>query len=256
MNPFLIFWRAGRDLFDELFVMIGINLLWALMCCPLLVLAIVALLNEAPIIAAGAMLLNVLLVGPASAGLFVVAERVIEGRVAPVSLFFEGMRTHRVTAWQVYGIWTAGLITLLFNLAFYLTQSAALGGFATFLIALFAYLTLAWITMLIYLGPLIVLQQERRLRLLWRNAAIMTFGRPVFTLVTAILMGLIIALSVIVIILPLLLTFAMLALWGMRAAQAQIASDEERRRLREQGDTVVETPTAERGRAGQVRPRK
>jgi uncharacterized membrane protein YesL len=253
MNPFLIFWRAGRDLFDELFLMIGINLIWAVMCCPLIVLAVYLFGNEAPIIAAIALIINVILVGPASAGLLTVAERIIEGRVAPYSLFFEGMRTHRVLAWQVYGIWTVGLVTLFFNIAFYMQLGGPLG---TFLIALFVYITIAWATLLIYLGPLIILQQQRSLRLMWRNALIMSFGKPVFTIVTAILMALIIALSIFVIILPLLLTFAMLALWGMRATQAQIAFDEERKRRREEGETITETPSSERGRSGQVRPRK
>lgn len=84
----------------------------------------------------------------------------------------------------------------------------------------------------------------------------MTFGRPLFTIATAILMALIIVLSIFVVILPLILTFSMLTLWSMRATLAQIASEEERRLRREQGDVIAETPTAERGRSGQVRSRK
>ena len=253
MNSLLIFWRAGRDLFDELFLMIGVNVIWALMCCPLIVAAVFLFGNGIPILAAVALILNALLMGPASAGLLAVAERIIEGRVAPLSLFFEGMRTHWVLSWQVYGIWMVGFVTLLFNVAFYLQIG---GGFGTFLIVLFVYLTATWSMLLMYLGPLMLLQEQRGLWLLWRNALIMTFGRPFFTIATAIMMALIIALSVFVVILPLIMTFSMLAIWSMRATLAQIASEEERRRRREEGDVIAETPTAERGRGGQIRPRK
>ncbi len=253
MNPFLIFWRAGRDLFDELFLMIGVNVIWAVMSCPLIVVAVFFFGNSLPIVAAIALILNVLLMGPASAGLLAVAERVIEGRVAPLSLFFEGLRAHYVLSWQVYGIWMFGFVTLLFNVAFYFQVGGWLG---TFLIVIFVYLTATWSMLLIYLGPLMVLQEQRGLWLMWRNALIMTFGRPLFTIATAILMALIIVLSIFVVILPLILTFSMLTLWSMRATLAQIASEEERRLRREQGDVIAETPTAERGRSGQVRSRK
>lgn len=252
MNPFIVCWRAARDLFDELFLMIGINVIWLLIAGPLMALAIFFALNGLALPAAIVLVVNVLLFGPANAGMVVVSQRIVEGRVASVRLFFEGFRTWSRQAWQVYGIWTLGFVTLAFNLAFY-TQIG--GGLGLGLTILVGYLTITWFMLLIYLGPLMILQEQFNLRLLWRNAMVMTLGRPIFTIVTALLMGAIIALSAVVAILPLLLTFSLLGLWGVRAAIAIITADQERQKaLEENGES--DHPTAERGRGGQVRPRK
>jgi uncharacterized membrane protein YesL len=256
LNPFLIFWRAGRDTFDELFLMIGLNLLFVLLVGPLTAIAVVMVLNGAALIAAPIVLVNALLLGPASAGLLNVAERIVQGRVASFQLFFQGMRQYRVLSWQVYGIWTAGLITLLFNLYFYTQLQGFLGIFLTVLLA---YLTYAWCTLLIYLGPLMLLQETKSLRLLFRNALIMVFGRPIFTIVTSITMGILLTISVWFGILALILTFAFFALWGMRATRAIIADAEKRRQEREGGSTPAtgeQVPLTDRGRGGQIRSRK
>jgi uncharacterized membrane protein YesL len=252
MNPFVVFWRAARDVFDDLFVMMGANLLWVLMAGPLLILTLFLTLNAYPIYAAIAAMVNVLLLGPASIGLLTMAHRITEGRVAPIGLFFEGIRERYLLSWKVYGLWTLGLVTLIFNFAFYAQLS---GFFGAFLTVLFIYFTAAWCTLLIYLGPLMLLQEQQRLRLLWRNALVMAFGRPVFTFVTSLLMTVIIILSIVVIILPIILSIALLTVWSMRATIAIIASDEERRLAREQGGES-ETITAEKGRGGQVRSKK
>jgi uncharacterized membrane protein YesL len=252
MNPLIVFWRAGRDVFDDLFVLIGANLLWVLIAGPLLIVTAILAFSATPIYAAITAMLSVLLLGPASAGLLTMAQRIVEGRVAPISLFFEGFRQHYRISWIVYGLWMLGLVTLIFNLIFYAQLS---GFFGSFLTILFTYFVVAWFTLLIYLGPLMLLQEEQRLRLIWRNAFVMAFGRPIFTLLTAIIMALVIALSAFVVILPVLLTIALLIVWSMRATVAIIANDEERRAAREQQADGTPVPIAERGRGGQIRPR-
>jgi uncharacterized membrane protein YesL len=253
MNPFVTFWRAGRDLFDELFLMIGLNLLWVLICGPLPAAAVFFLLNGAPVPAGILALASALLIGPASAGLLAVSHRIVEGRVASVSDFVAGMRTYRVLSWKVYGVWITVLIVLLVNLYFYAQMTTPLGVFLTML---FLYLALAWCALLLYLGPLLILQEQRRLRLMLRNALVMSFGRPVFTLVLAILVVIVTLLSIWVVILPLLLTFSFFALLGMRATVTLIAADEQRRLEREQQSVPEDEPITEKGRSGQVRPRK
>jgi uncharacterized membrane protein YesL len=250
MNPFVLLWRAGRDVFDELFLMMGVNLIWLLLCAPLFVVAGFLLNAGAPLYAVLACAVNILIFGPATAGLFTVAERVADARAASIGLFFEGMRKFRRDSWIVYGIWIAGMLVLVLNLWFYPQISLAIGPFITIL---FLYLTLIWLALLIYLGPLLVLQPDRRIRVLWRNAAVMAFGRPVFTLITGILMAIIMVVSVWIFILALLLTFSFLAVWGMRAAMAIIKQSEARRAA--QREAGGEAPPDDRGPRGQVRPR-
>ncbi|MDZ4722042.1 MAG: hypothetical protein SH847_26575 [Roseiflexaceae bacterium] len=255
MNPFIVFWRAARDVFDELFVMMGANVLWVLIAGPLFVVTIFLTLNAYPIYAAIAALVNVLLLGPASVGLLTMAHRITDGRVAPIGLFFEGARQHYLLSWKVYGLWTLGLVALIFNLAFYAQLE---GFFGAFLTVLFIYFMAAWCTLLIYLGPLMLLQEQQRLRLLWRNALVMAFGRPLFTFLTALLMSLIIVLSIVVLILPVILTIALLTVWSMRATIAIITADEQRRLEREQAlnPDAAEPVVTEKGRSGQVRSKK
>jgi hypothetical protein len=58
-------------------------------------------------------------------------------------------------------------------------------------------------------------------------------------------------------ILALLLAFAFMALWGMRATVTVIADDAERRGVREQQQTDdSDLPITERGRKGQIQPKK
>lgn len=253
MNPFVIFWRSVKDLFDELFALIAANLLWVLCSFPLFGFAFFLAINGAPIPAAIAALVGVLPFGPATAGLFAMAQRVTEGRVASWQVFFEGFRQYRTVSWQIYGIWMFGLLAILINLWFYLQLGSILGVFLT---VLFVYILAVWWTLLIYLGPLIIIQQEKRLRLIMRNALVMSLGRPLFTLFSGLMMLIIIGLSIWLFILPLLITFALLALWGTRATNALIADAEARRLAREEQQanaTVVKL--TEKGRGGQIRPR-
>lgn len=255
MGAFRVFWQAGKDLFDELFGLMLANLLWVLISVPLLGIAVALFIGGSPIIAGIVALLAVLPLAPASAGLTLIAERVSEGRTFNWRLFFDGFRAPRVLAWQNYGLWMLGLVLILVNLGFYGGISSPIGAFLS---VLFLYILLIWFSLLIYLGPLSVLQEDKRLRMIWRNAALLTLGRPVFTLLTALIMVILGALSVLIPLLLILIAPAFFAVWGFRATQAAIADAEERRRqfLEKQDAEAPGAPAnREKGRGGQIRPR-
>jgi uncharacterized membrane protein YesL len=256
MGAFRTFWQAGRDLFDELFGLMFVNLLWVLISMPLLALAFFFLSSGVPIAAGITLLLAVLPLAPASAGLSLIAQRVVEGRTFGWRMFFDGFRETRVLSWQVYGLWMIGLLLVFVNLGFYGQFSSAIGAFLS---VLFIYILLIWLSLLIYLGPLMVLQNDKRVRTIWRNALILALGRPFFTLATTVLMAIIGTLSVAIPLLGLLLTAAFFAVWGFRATTNVIAAAEERRRALEEQRAADANPGApvntEKGRGGQVRPR-
>jgi uncharacterized membrane protein YesL len=160
-----------------------------------------------------------------------------------------------VLSWQVYGIWMLGLILILVNLGFY---GLIEGGIGAVLTILFLYILLIWFALLSYLGPLTVLQRDRRARMVWRNAAVLALGRPFFTLLTTVLMALIATLSVWIPLLLLLLTASFFAVWGFRATTTVIADAEERRRARDEQQAADggPPPNTEKGRGGQIRPRE
>ena len=251
MSIFSTFWQSVKDLFDELFSLMGVNLIWLLISAPLMVIA--GLLINAGLSGPGLVvaLLGVLPMAPATAGLYTVVQRVAEGRVISWRLFFEGFREYSRLSWRVYGVWTLGLLIILFNLRFYNQMASGLGSFLS---VLFLYFLLIWFALLIYIGPLMLLQTDKRIRVIARNAFLMALGRPIFTLVTLILMGVIVAISISLPILPIVLTFSFLALWSFRATTRLIADGEARRAAK--SEQAASASVHEKGRGGQVRPRE
>src|SRR6187399_2194770 len=127
MNIFRTLWKSLKDLFDDLFVLAFVNILWILINAPLAVAAFFALSN--PTILYIVMLLSVLTLGPTNAGLYAVAERVTDGRTSSWRDFFAGMRAHPVLSWKVYGLWMLGLVIILVNLQFYSSNGSTIGSF-------------------------------------------------------------------------------------------------------------------------------
>ncbi len=252
---FRVFWRSIKDLFDEMFLLIGVNVVWCVISLPLLVLAVLLAGSGALVPAALLAMLNILLFGPATAGLYTIAQRVNEGRTSTFGHFFEGLRTYAKLSWQVYGIWMLGFILILFNLFFYGQMASTLG---LVLQILFVYFLVIWFALLVYIGPLMLLQNDKRIRLIARNAGLMALGRPIFTLVTLFLMAVICVASLLlgVFLLPVLILFAFLAVWSFRATTKLIEDAEERRRAEEEkaAGTTARYST-DKGRGGQIRPR-
>ena len=250
---FQALWLALKDAFEELLLMIISNVLWLVISAPLLVLTLTALSNGFYLLGLLLALLEIVPLGPATAGLFSVAQRITEGRASTWRDFISGMRRYAVQSWKVMGIWMVVLIIILVDIAFY----SGIGNFFGGLMMVFwTYLLFVWIATLIYLFPLLLLQEQFQLRLLGRNVFLMTMGRPVFTLCTFVLMVLIAGLSSIIILLPLLFTIALLAQWSFRATLELIKESEERRAALENQVSEKESQVQElheKGRRGQIR---
>lgn len=251
MKIFTTFWKAARELFDDLFVLIVVNVLWVLMNVPAALVIALAYTTGSFAVIGVALLLSVLSFGPANAGLYAIAERITEGRTSSWRDFVAGVRSYARASLQVYGIWMLGLVILLFNLQFYSLNGSQISSLVS---VLFLYLLIVWFGVLIYIGPLMILQTDKRLRMIARNAGLMTFGRPIFTLGTLLLMAVILVSSIWLVILIFLVTFAFLALWGFRATLTLIADADARRAAAEEKATAVESSV--KGRGGQVRPRE
>ena len=167
MSSFRVLWLSIKDIFDELFALLVVNLLWVAISAPLTLLAIYLISTGSTVPGVVVALLAVLPLAPSNAGLYTVAQRVAEGRVISWRLFFEGFREYLMLSWQVYGLWTIGLLIILSNMSFYSRMGSSLGSF---LLVLFLYILLVWCGLLIYIGPLMLLQTDKRLRVIARNA--------------------------------------------------------------------------------------
>ncbi|MCS6840748.1 MAG: hypothetical protein NZ699_14205 [Roseiflexus sp.] len=260
MNPFQVFWQSACDTFEDLLPLTLISTVWLLVVLPLPLLAGGLAVGGAPFGAAALLMLTTLPMGTASVGLTVIAQRIHEGRTVSWGDFVAGARRHSRSGWGVYGAWLAGLLVLLVNVSFYAQIEAPIGVYLTLL---FAYFLVAWISLLIYLGPLMLLQERPSVRLAFRNAFVLAFSRPLFTLVTQVLMSIIVCLSMWPpLFLLILITPALLAVWGFRATVTLIIADAEARhqarqeRERASATTPSNPPATEKGRSGQIRPRE
>jgi len=226
VRAFRAFWAACKDLFDELMLLAICNILWVLISGPLLLLAYAALVGGALVFAIAFALLAVLPLGPACAGLAAVAHRVAEGRASTWRDFFAGMRRYTRPSWIIMGVWMVVLLLIIVDLFFYSNMPNTFG----FTMMIFWFnLMLLWFGALIYLFPLLILQDEPKLRALARNAFLMTMGRPIFTLITLVLMLAISIASVIVPPLAIFITIGFLGQWSMRATLELVKEAEERR---------------------------
>jgi uncharacterized membrane protein YesL len=262
MNIFRTLWKSIKDLFEDLFVLAIANILWVLF--NVLLIAAVALALFAPDIGDPIvfilLLASILPFGPANAGLYNIAERVTDGRTSSWRDFFAGVRTYARLSWKVYGLWMLGLLVILASLHTYSqpTQISAMLGptVSSFLGILFFYFELVWFGLLIYIGPLMLIQSDKSIKTIARNAALMTFGRPLFTLITLILMAIILLVSIWLTILAFIATFSFLAVWSFRATLTLIAEAEARREALEAKNAAQQNVATGKGRGGQVRPRE
>ncbi len=249
--------KAIKDVFEELLLLIMCNLIWALISLPLLLAAYITLADLQNIwLAVLLSLLAVLPMAPATAGLYVVAHRTSEGRVSKIGDFFGGMRRYALPAWRTLGIWMIGFIIILVDLQFYAGVTNFVGSL---ILGLWFWLLVIWLGLLIYIFPLILLQEQPSLRIIARNAFLMTLGRPIFTLITLVLMGALVLICVIfpllTVLIPLILV-ALLAQWSMRATQELIKEAEERQAAAQaKAEAEAARATEEKGRRGQVRPK-
>src|SRR5881394_2081323 len=107
MNIFSTLWKSLKDLFEDLFILALVNILWILINAPIAVATFFALSNFSILYIV--LLLSVLTLGPTNAGLYAVAERVTDGRTSSWRDFFAGMRAYAVLSWKLYGLWMLGL---------------------------------------------------------------------------------------------------------------------------------------------------
>ena len=80
MNIFRTFWKSARDLFEELFALGLANILWLIVNAPVVIAALLFVGNLGALLVI--LLIGVLTIGPSTAGLYVIADRVVEGRTS------------------------------------------------------------------------------------------------------------------------------------------------------------------------------
>lgn len=193
MKAFAATWRALRGLYDELFLYIWLSVLWWV----------------------GVVL--ILPAGPATLALQKVANRSANHLRVDSGFFWGSLRENIGTSWLLFGGNIIALVGVAVNIAFYGNRAG------WFLVIAVAWIWVELILLLMgqYLFPLYCQQDDKRITLLLRNALILAFRYPLFSLLLVILQLGLLVVSILVPIFLLLLAPAMIALianYGMTYA--------------------------------------
>ena len=200
-SAFVVVGRSIRDWWDEMFLMVGVNLMWALLAIPVVTLF------------------------PATMGAFYLTYEKAHGRRVEFDYFWQAFRQYFGKAWALGAVNTVVSVLLVVNILFYLQQP----NWLFYLTILWIYLLILWVGIQIYVFPLAIEQENKSVKLIYRNAALLAMGKPLFTFTTALLLVIITALSIA---LSPLLLLVYIPLSGLIANHALISAleDVERRR--------------------------
>lgn len=169
--PFRVLWAAFKDFYEEMFTLVGANLLWVVLAIP------------------------VVTIPPATVGMLYLTNQVAHHKTIEFRMFFEGFKTY---LWKSYlhALLNLGVLLLLAtNIWFYGAQFPD-QQWAVIVRGIFVGLAVIWALIQIYVWPMLFEQEQPKLLLAIRNAAFLTFASPVITLVLGILMVLVAVLSV------------------------------------------------------------
>lgn len=184
MKAFTIMWRVIKSAYEELFLCVGMSLLW------------------------WAGLFLVVTGAPATMGIEHVANRLANYKRADSGFFWDSARLHLRQGFFLF--WLSVIVppALAFNVWFYANSE----GWLRFISLVWLWVLLLWLLISQYLFPLFWQQDEPNIRLAFRNAALLTAKYPLYSLLLFLFQILLIFICVAVVLpLPLLLP-AMIAL--------------------------------------------
>ncbi len=209
-------WAACKDYYEEMFTLVGANLVWVLAMAAVLGLGyLVSRLALPPFLSVAVPVLLVLLVvPPANAGMFYLTNQIAHHKSIEFRMLFDGARMFAVQSWLLALLNVAVALIIFVNLQFY---GSFQGQWPVVVRGLFVGLAALWVLIQFYVLPMLMEQQEPRLRMALRNAAFLAFASPITTLLLAVLIVLVCALSV-----GLTLPFAvaMMAIVGLMCNEA------------------------------------
>lgn len=229
MRNLKVMGRALLDVYDSMFPLLTINIVWALLASiPVsYLLALSQASSDSPEAATGIPVLTfilglvlVLLTGPASYALAVLMRRVAEYESISVRDFFLVIRQHYRRGWLMGLVSLLGTTLIVINLNFY----ATLGGWAVVLLPLFLLLTLIWLLVLLYLYPMAVITEGGPRRIV-RNCLIVIIRHPGLSLMAGLMALIMIVLSSALIVPWVILTMGAITAIGTRALRSAIRRD-------------------------------
>ncbi|MEE8389384.1 MAG: hypothetical protein V3S14_01125 [Anaerolineae bacterium] len=175
-DVFRVFWEAIKDWWDELFLLLLMNIVTALLLIP------------------------VVTFPPALAGLWNAGNRVAQGRAIGWADYFEGFRRYFLKAWGLALLNILVVVIVLTNVRFYSPDVAPFeisDTASTWISGFFVATGFLWLVVQIYSMAMLLEQEDQRLRVALRNSAVLFIVNPGFTVVLTLLLFLIVVISTI-----------------------------------------------------------
>ena len=184
-QAFVLFGITLKILWNELWTFVVLNVLWLLLCLPIVT-------------------------APASfVALYYVADKAARDEVIEIRDFFEGFKLYFVKG-SLLGLLNiiVGML-LATNLLFY-GQIAA--GWAKAVQILWIAVTLFWLLLQVYLLPMFVVQIEPTFKVTLRNSALLILAQPLFSVIVALEIITLTAVSVILVMPFMIISMSLIAL--------------------------------------------
>ena len=189
-NVFRVFWEAIKDWWDELFILLLMNVVTTLLLIP------------------------VVTFPPALAGLWNAGNRAAQGKAIGWADYFEGFRRYFLKAWGLALLNILVFAVVSANVRFYSPDIAPFeisDTASTWISGFFVAIGFLWLVVQIYLMPTLLEQEDQRWRVALRNSAVLFIINPVFTIVLALLLFLVAAISTFFVLPWVLITLAFFA---------------------------------------------
>jgi len=196
-----ITWRGVVDAYNELFPMVGMNLIWfginvvlGVLCLPVvLLLGVMGIPTDLASVVL--LVLMVIAPNPAAAGIHNYANQLIKEEHVEFALVWEGLRRYWARALLLFAISVLGFILLVANAGFYLRSENQILRIVGII---WIYAIYVWLSMQIYMLPLLVEQESKRIWFVVRNAALLALDSPFVTFILLLLILVLTGLSLVV----------------------------------------------------------
>jgi len=220
IDALLVIKYSLRDLWDEVVLLIGLNLLWSL-AVALPFLPLWALSNADPPLVLGLGLLLALPLPVVSGGLGFVANQISRGKSVGPRTFATGVQRYWVKSLVVGLINLVLLILLVANVWFY--GQILEGGWTTFALSAWVAVAVYWLLAQLFWFPMILELQSEKVGAALRHSLALVIVSPLFTLGVG-LATLLLAAVCTLLTLPLVLILAsLLSLIANHATRSRLA---------------------------------
>jgi MFS family permease len=186
-NPFAMTWTSIKDVYDELYRIIGMNLMWFAGSAVLFAVinGVINIIWGESIVGgfanAVAGLIVVIGPNPAAAGLHYFTRHIVMEEILHFSFFWEGLRMFWRKATLIFLICLGVTGILLVNMGFYFERGAdnvIFTGVAVFI----GWVMVVWLMMQPYMLPMLIEQEDKRVLIVLRNSLLLAVDNIVLSI--------------------------------------------------------------------------